>query len=112
MEQGIAALPYYGLASGFLSGKYASAQDWTGSSRAHALDRAAANGGWDRLDRLREAAAGLGATPAQVALAWLNTRPGVAAPIASATSPEQVADLVASARLALAPATMAILDPA
>lgn len=108
--RGIAVLPYYGLASGFLSGKYRSAQEWTGSSRAHALDRAAADGGWARLDALRAVAARLGAAPAQVALAWLTTRAAVAAPIASATTPAQVAELAASSRFTLDAAALVTLN--
>lgn len=94
LSHGIAVLPYYGLASGFLSGKYHTADDWAGSSRARGLEQAAADGGWKILATLRKVAAELESTPAQVALAWLNTRCCVAAPLASATTPEQVADLV------------------
>lgn len=100
-ERGIVALPYYGLAAGFLTGKYATAADWEGSSRAHTLDAAAARGGWAVLDDLRRKAERVGATPAQIALAWLNTRPTVAAPIASATSPEQVRELASAAAIIL-----------
>lgn len=107
---GIAALPYYGLASGFLSGKYRSADDWAGSDRARGLDRAAAGGGWNILGVLLDVAGELNATPAQVALAWLNTRPGVAAPLASATSVEQVADLAKSTRITLDGSILARLD--
>lgn len=97
----IVTLPYYGLAAGFLTGKYSSARDWKGSSRSHTLDRVAADGGWAILSDLRAKAARLNATPAQVALAWLNTRPTVAAPIASATSPEQVRELAKAATIIL-----------
>lgn len=93
VEQGIAVMPYYGLAAGFLSGKYRDAADWVGSARAASLDDAASNGGWETLETLRKVASAVGATPAQVALAWINTRQGIAAPLASATTPEQVADL-------------------
>ena len=110
LSQGIAALPYYGLASGFLTGKYASAEDWAGSSRAHALGQFAANGGWRTLDAIRVIAAETGATPAAIALAWLNARPGVAAPIASATTPGQVREICAGATLQLSTAQMASLD--
>lgn len=101
VERGIAVLPYFGLASGFLTGKYASAKDWEGSSRAFALDQAVARNGWEVLAALRDVAAASGALPAQVALAWLNAQPGIAAPIASATSCEQVNDLAATAHLQL-----------
>ncbi|HUD30061.1 MAG TPA: aldo/keto reductase [Novosphingobium sp.] len=108
--RGISALPYYGLASGFLSGKYDSPDDWAGSTRARGLDQAAANAGWTVLASVREVARRLDTTPARVALAWLNTRPGVVAPIASATSLEQVADLAASASLKLGAESLAILN--
>lgn len=108
----IAALPYYGLASGFLSGKYRTAEDWAGSTRARGLDQAAAGSGWSILAALRGVAAEAGASPAQVALAWLVTRSGVAAPIASATSPEQVDDLAAGAKLTVDPQLMARLTSA
>ncbi|WP_395394784.1 aldo/keto reductase [Novosphingobium sp. BL-8A] len=98
-ERGIAALPYYGLAGGFLTGKYSSAGDWEGSSRAHTLDAAVANGGWAILDDLRQKADRIGGTPAQIALAWLNAQPTVAAPLASATSPEQVRELAGTASI-------------
>ena len=101
LEQGIAVLPYYGLAAGFLSGKYESAKGWAGSARASSLDEAAAEGGWDILDRVRSVASAAGLTPAQVALAWLNAQPGIAAPLASATSPEQLADLTRAATIQL-----------
>ena len=99
----IAVLPFYGLAAGFLTGKYSSEQDWAGSPRGHALKAAAAAGGWDVLTAMNEIARETGATHAQIALAWLNSRPGVAAPLASATSVSQLADLVASASLELSP---------
>ncbi len=99
--RGIAALPYYGLAGGFLTGKYSNAAEWKGTSRAHTLDAAVANGGWAILENLRKKAEKIGATPAQIALAWLNTRPTVAAPLASATSPEQVRELAAAAIIIL-----------
>lgn len=101
VARGIAVLPYYGLASGFLTGKFRSAADWAGSSRAAALDMFATPDGWNRLHALRKAAERRGATMAQVALAWLRTRGGVHAPIASATSPAQVRELCASARIIL-----------
>lgn len=101
MARGIAALPYYGLASGFLTGKYDSAADWAGSGRAYGLEQAAAGDGWKRLAALRAVAEEMSASPAQVALAWLRTRDAVAAPIASATSPEQVRDLARSTQIAL-----------
>lgn len=95
LRRGIAALPYYGLAAGFLTGKYTEAGQWAGSARAHALDEAAASNGWQTLTTLNRIADELGATPAQTALAWINRQAAIAAPIASATSPEQVRELAA-----------------
>lgn len=102
VDQSIAVMPYYGLAAGFLSGKYHSAEDWAGSARASSLDDAAANGGWATLQTLRSVAEELGVTPAQAALAWINAQPGIAAPIASATSLEQVVELTRAAALVIA----------
>lgn len=101
VARGIAALPYYGLASGFLSGKFRKPEDWAGSPRAHALGEFAANGGWAVLEALDAVAAETGATVAQVAITWLGAQPGVAAPLVSATKPEQLADLIAAAKLEL-----------
>lgn len=101
VARGIAALPYYGLASGFLSGKFRKPEDWAGSPRAHALGEFAANGGWAVLEALDAVAAETGAAVAQVAITWLGAQPGVAAPLVSATKPEQLADLIAAAKLEL-----------
>jgi aryl-alcohol dehydrogenase-like predicted oxidoreductase len=103
VAKSIAVLPFYGLASGFLTGKYRSAADWQNSPRSHALNAAAKAGGWDVLAVMDEIARETGASLAQIALAWLNSRPGVAAPLASATSPAQLAELVAGASMELSP---------
>ena len=97
----IAVMPYYGLASGFLSGKFRKSADWEGSTRAYALNEFAENGGWAMLAVMDEVAAETGATPAQVALAWLVRQQGIAAPLASATSVAQLADLVKGVTLQL-----------
>ena len=112
VARGIAVMPYFGLASGFLSGKYRDASDWTGSTRAYALDAAAAAGGWDVLAAVDEVARDTGAAHAEIALAWINAQPGIAAPLASATSVEQLADLVKAVSLELAPEHLAKLDAA
>jgi aryl-alcohol dehydrogenase-like predicted oxidoreductase len=101
VNRGIAVLPYYGLASGFLSGKYRKAADWEGSSRAHALNQFAEHGGWETLKAMDEVSRETGATLAQIALAWLNAQSGIAAPVASATTREQLADLVKAVSLQL-----------
>ncbi len=103
VARGIAVLPYFALAAGFLSGKYQSEADWEGHARAGMLAGAAADGGWDVLATVREVAAEIGSKPAHVAIAWQLQQPGIAAPIASATSVEQLADLVAAVSLKLEP---------
>lgn len=101
VARGIAVMPYFALAAGFLSGKYASEQDWEGHARAGMLKAAADNGGWETLAVVRAVADDLGTKPAHVAIAWQLRQPGIAAPIASATSTDQLADLVAAVTLDL-----------
>jgi aryl-alcohol dehydrogenase-like predicted oxidoreductase len=101
VARGVAVLPYYGLASGFLTGKFRKASDWKGSTRAFALNEFAENGGWAMLEAMDDVKRQTGATHAQIALAWLAAQPGIAAPIASATSPAQLSELAAAAKLRL-----------
>ena len=84
VAQNIAAVPYYGLASGFLTGKYRSQANLAGQARGGAVEKYLNQFGFGVLSALDTVAAQAGATPAQVALAWLAAQPGVAAPIASA----------------------------
>lgn len=108
----IAVTPYYGLFGGFLTGKFRKAEDWEGSSRAHALAEAAGNGGWDLLAVMDEVARETGGTHAQIALAWLNAQPTIAAPLASATSVAQLKDLVGAVTFALGAEHLARLTEA
>lgn len=109
----VAIISYYGLASGFLTGKYRSAADLGKSPRGRSVGKYLEDGKGPRvLAALDVAAAELSATPAQVALAWLMARPAMAAPIASATSVAQLEELMGAARLTLSPAQMAALDAA
>jgi aryl-alcohol dehydrogenase-like predicted oxidoreductase len=101
VQHGIGVITFYALASGFLSGKYRSEADLGKSARGQGVKKYLNPRGLRVLDALDEVAARLNATPAQVALAWQIARPSVTAPIASATSLTQLADLVAAARLAL-----------
>ncbi len=101
-RHGIACVPYYGLARGFLSGKYRPDGDDVDSRRAKGvLDTYANERGWAVLAELDRVAAAHGAPVAAVALAWLRAQPSVAAPIASATSASQLAELVASVTVEL-----------
>jgi len=112
LRNGLAVFPYWSLANGFLTGKYRSAADTAGRSRATYLAKHFTPRGMAILAALDQVGAELGATPAQVALAWLMAQPGVTAPIASATSPQQLAELVGACDLALTPTALARLDSA
>ncbi len=104
---------YYALASGFLSGKYRSEADLAKSAARGGSVRKYLNArGLAVLAALDEVAAAHHATPAQVALAWLMARPSITAPIASATSVEQLNELLGAARLELSAAEIARLDQA
>lgn len=110
--RGLGVCTYYALASGFLSGKYGGPGAPAGP-RAQAVAKYLADPAAMRaLAALREVAAARGAPPAQIALAWQLHRPPVTAPIASATTPAQAADLVAAATLQLAPDELEHLDRA
>ena len=107
----VGVICYYGLASGFLTGKYRSAADLAKSpARAHAVGRYLDARGLHLLAALDRIAADHDASVAQVALAWLMARPGLTAPIASATSVEQLHELMGAMQLTLAPEDIATLD--
>jgi len=110
--QGIAAVPYYGLASGFLTGKYRSQSDLAGKTRGSSVEGYLNDYGLGVLAALDSVAAQLDATAAQVALAWLAAQPAVAAPIASATSVAQTEELLGAMRLSLSSEQLATLDTA
>lgn len=110
VSRGIAVVPYYGLAAGFLSGKYRRPSDWEGTSRGSSLAPFAENGGWETLDAMDTIATETGAPLAQIALAWLTAQPGIAAPLASATTKEQLADLVKAVSLKLSDDQLARLN--
>lgn len=108
----VGVIPYYSLASGFLTGKYRSQADLGKSPRGGGLGKYLDPRGLALLDVLDSVAARLSAKPGQVALAWLIARPSITAPIASATNLEQLSDLVAAANLKLDAAAIAELDAA
>jgi Predicted oxidoreductases (related to aryl-alcohol dehydrogenases) len=104
-------ISYYALASGFLSGKYRSETDLARSSaRAGSVKKYLNPHGLQVLAALDEIAAAHRATVAQVALAWLIARPGITAPIASATSVEQLHELLGAVNLTLSSDEIARLD--
>ena len=112
LERDLGVLPYFGLASGFLTGKYRSTADFGKSVRGDRMGRYLDGNGLRVLAALDEVAAETRATPAQVALAWLAAQPGVTAPIASATSVEQLEELLGVLTLELSPDQVARLTAA
>jgi aryl-alcohol dehydrogenase-like predicted oxidoreductase len=113
LEQGIGVIPYSSLASGFLSGKYKKGADKPATARAAGVEKIYMNDrGFRVLAAVEKVAAGAGATPAQVALSWLVHRPGITAPIASATSPAQLQELIGGIELKLDAGATTTLDQA
>ena len=100
-EFGLGVVPYFSLASGFLTGKYKTAEDVKGASRERLLGKYFDERGLRILEALAKVAAECGATQASVALAWLLAQPTVTAPIASATSTTQLQSLFAAVELKL-----------
>jgi aryl-alcohol dehydrogenase-like predicted oxidoreductase len=112
-REGLGVIPYYSLAAGFLTGKYRTAADLAKSARGAKVGKSYLNErGLRVLAAVDAVAADLKVSQAQVALAWLMARPGVTAPIASATTPAQLDELVAATRLTLGADAVAKLDAA
>jgi aryl-alcohol dehydrogenase-like predicted oxidoreductase len=101
VTENIGVLPYYGLASGFLTGKYRTKDDLSQSVRGGRMGELLEGTGKAVLDAMDSVVEATGATHAQVALAWLIAQPGVTAPIASATSVKQIEDLLPAMTLEL-----------
>lgn len=112
LEQGLGLVSYFSLASGFLSGKYARQQDIRESARAGLLERYFDARGEAILEALHATARELEVPPAQVALGWLLQRPGVTAPIVSATRLSQLEELLPAAELVLPEDHMSRLNEA
>ncbi len=110
-EFGLSLVPYYALASGFLTGKYRSTDaSGAGSPRAGGAAKYATAQGLRIIDELERIGTAHGASIASVALAWLREQPTVLAPIASASRVDQVQDLLASARVQLSAEEVAALS--
>ena len=103
LAHGIGVIPYYSLASGFLTGKYRSQEDLAKSVRGKGVSKYLDERGMRILAALDDVARDTSTTPAQVALAWLIARPSITAPIASATSIAQLDELIGATRLQLDP---------
>jgi aryl-alcohol dehydrogenase-like predicted oxidoreductase len=101
LAEQVGVIGYYSLASGFLTGKYRSAADIAGRTRGPRVEKYLNDYGFGVLRALDQVAQRYEAKPGQIALAWLIARPGVTAPIASATNLEQLAELVEAAEIDL-----------
>lgn len=113
LQRGLGVIPYFSLAAGFLTGKYRTTGDLTKSKRGGGIGKKYLNPrGLRILAALDQVAAQQNTSPAVVALAWLIQRPSITAPIASATSVTQLAELSKSAQLQLTPEQVAALDTA
>lgn len=111
VAHGIGMTPFFGLACGYLTGKYRKPEDVVGA-RAYRVGKYLENHGPTVLAAMDLIAAERGATHAQIALAWIAAQPGIAAPIASATSVAQVEDLLGAIDLVLSVEELAALDKA
>lgn len=112
LREGLSVITYYSLASGFLSGKYRSRDDLGQSPRGKGIAKYLDDRGMRILAALDTVADRTGAAHSEIALAWIAAQPGVAAPIASATSLAQMQSLMNGARLTLAPDDLALLTAA
>ena len=109
-DEDLAVFPYFSLASGFLTGKYRTMDDLKGKQREGMVKDFFTQEGLDVVAAMDDIAKAHGVELATVALAWLNHRPGIAAPIASARTPEQLPALLAAAHLELSDQDMQTLD--
>ena len=109
-DENLAVFPYFSLASGFLTGKYRTMDDLKGKQREGMVKDFFTQEGLDVVAAMDGIAKAHGVELATVALAWLNHRPGIAAPIASARTPEQLPALLAAAHLELSDQDMQTLD--
>jgi len=113
LEQSIGVIPYSSLGSGFLSGKYHRGRELPKTARASNVEKIyMTDRGFTVLEAVEKVAAASGATAAQVALSWLAHRPGITAPIASATTVTQLKELLGGIELELDSDACAALDRA
>lgn len=112
LENDIAVITYYSLASGFLTGKYRAESDLSQSGRGGGVKKFLNPRGFKILDALDQVAKEYNATPASVAIAWVIARPGIVAPIASATSVKQLHEITKATELNLSKDTIELLNNA
>ena len=112
LRHGLGIIPFFGLANGFLTGKYRSSDDLAKSTRGDRVAEYLAGRGMRVLAALDRVSAETGASLAATALAWTNVQPGIVATLASATSVEQLAELTASMHVQLSSEQITLLDEA
>lgn len=112
IEKNVGVIPYYSLASGFLSGKYRSEADFNKSARGEGIKKYMNDRGFKIIDALTQVADDCQVASATIALAWLMARPGITAPIASATSIDQLNALVEATEIRLQPSSIELLNNA
>src|SRR5262249_26259749 len=113
LAEGVGVIPYSSLGSGFLSGKYRRGAELPRTARAGGVRKAyMTDRGFAVLEAVEKVAVRIGATPAQGALSWLAPSPGITAPIASATSAAQLAELLGGIELLLDAEARGALDSA
>jgi aryl-alcohol dehydrogenase-like predicted oxidoreductase len=112
LKEKLGVIPFYSLASGFLTGKYRSRADTAGRARGSRVEKYLNDHGLGVLKALDEVAKRYDAKPGQIALAWLIARPSITAPIVSATNLEQLAELVEAAEIDLDPDSIQKIDEA
>lgn len=111
-EFGLIVFPYYALASGFLTGKYRSKDDLAKSVRGKGVANYLNDKGLNILKALDELAEKHNAVPATISLAWLSAQPNIGGPVASATSIEQLNQILASTKINLSQEDLELLDKA
>ena len=112
IAEDIGVISYYALAAGFLTGKYRKPEDAEGKTRGNRMPDYINDRGLKVLAALDEVAAETGESLAAISIAWVAARPGITAPIASATSLKQLEAILAAGRLTLTDAQMALLNEA
>jgi aryl-alcohol dehydrogenase-like predicted oxidoreductase len=112
LRENMGVITYFSLAAGFLTGKYRTEADFGKSARGQGMKKYLNARGMKILDALDEVARRANATPAQVSLAWLMARPGVTAPIASATNVDQLREILAATEIKLDAEAIEKLDSA
>jgi aryl-alcohol dehydrogenase-like predicted oxidoreductase len=111
-ERNIGVISYYSLASGFLTGKYRSENDLSLSSRGAGVKKMLDPRGYKILAALDKVATEMNVSQAAIALAWIMARPGITAPIASATTIKQLNELVKSTEISLSSDAVDLLNSA